>query len=394
MNDEQIDWPADLVTYSERAAYLRGLQAKTSVSSDRAAVDEPVAADGERAALLPCPFCGSENIQRQDNGSYGAFWTICDDCGACTGESGIKNQAEADAAWNRRAALTTQALASEKEAARFSPAEFERLRQSELLMADAVLSRDDRIAELERALKAFNQGTPDMKAISPSKLACDIASDPKVGLALMQSAGSQGGHNTAVAVQVVLDVENEKVARAVFDPTKTASPLRQAIRGAIYRWMKGDYVREDESLGEAVEVAVMSLATTPAEPPETKPSSPELLAQMAKNPNLSDVWLRRGSLNPPSRPAPLSTVAFQRGVESVTAFDGVQWAKEHMDEGGEGESGPVADEQIERALCAKVAEGETVHWYLEQAFPDDSERVRQIMVSEIVRVILQAGDSA
>jgi hypothetical protein len=52
--------------------------------------------------LLPCPFCGSKNIQRSDN-AYGAFWTMCDDCGACTGEGDVANQDEADARWNTRA---------------------------------------------------------------------------------------------------------------------------------------------------------------------------------------------------------------------------------------------------------------------------------------------------
>lgn len=97
----------------------------------------------------------------------------------------------------------------------------------------------------------------------PSKLAYDIASDSKVGEALMQFARSQGGHNTAVAVQVVLDVENAKIAQAVFDPDAKNTPLRKAIRGAIHRWMTGNHVREDQSLAEAVAVAVMPLVSTP-----------------------------------------------------------------------------------------------------------------------------------
>ena len=64
--------------------------------------------DKTREALAPCPFCGSRNIQRADNGDYGAFWCICDDCGACTGEVGIHSQAEADARWNARAALAAE----------------------------------------------------------------------------------------------------------------------------------------------------------------------------------------------------------------------------------------------------------------------------------------------
>lgn len=50
---------------------------------------------GECAALLPCPFCGSANIEKDAWSSLSAEGPGCDDCGAT---------AESAEAWNRRAA--------------------------------------------------------------------------------------------------------------------------------------------------------------------------------------------------------------------------------------------------------------------------------------------------
>jgi hypothetical protein len=52
---------------------------------------------------------------------------------------------------------------------------------------------------------------------------------------------------------------------------------------------------------------------------------------------------------------------------------------------------PANDDQINVALNAPVACGESVRWYLEQAFTNDESQVRDIMVREIVRVILAAS---
>ena len=89
-------------------------------------------------ALLPCPFCGGDNIQRADN-AYGAFWTICDECGACTGEAGIHSQAEADERWNRRPSQSEQSAAP-------VPAEWQLVpKQPTEAMIDAVDKREDNL---------------------------------------------------------------------------------------------------------------------------------------------------------------------------------------------------------------------------------------------------------
>src|SRR5690554_894377 len=73
----------------------------------------------ERADLLPCPFCGSTNIEIQistpDREGVPTN-LICSDCGA----SGpweyeqVNSHAKADAAWNRRAALQSKTAGLEK----------------------------------------------------------------------------------------------------------------------------------------------------------------------------------------------------------------------------------------------------------------------------------------
>lgn len=79
--------------------------------------------------------------------------------------------------------------------------------------------------------------------------------------------------------------------------------------------------------------------------------------------NSSDVEYIRADLRAPESPQPLAPPA----------------------------TGNVGATQIDAALSAKVACGETVRWHLEQAFPEDSATVREIMVREIVSVILASS---
>lgn len=60
---------------------------------------------------------------------------------------------------------------------------------------------------------------------------------------------------------------------------------------------------------------------------------------------------------------------------------------------GEVPAEPSAD-RIERALNALVAEGETARWYIEQAFQDDDETTRRLMVEEVARAMLAATPPA
>lgn len=62
----------------------------------------------EERALKSCPFCGRDDIhESSESGYYGAFWVVCEGCGACTSEVGIASQAEANERWNTRASLAT-----------------------------------------------------------------------------------------------------------------------------------------------------------------------------------------------------------------------------------------------------------------------------------------------
>jgi hypothetical protein len=53
-----------------------------------------------------------------------------------------------------------------------------------------------------------------------------------------------------------------------------------------------------------------------------------------------------------------------------------------------------SDAEIDEAMGRPVADGESVRWYLEQAFPDDEPQVRDCMVREIARVILSPVEQA
>lgn len=55
------------------------------------------------------------------------------------------------------------------------------------------------------------------------------------------------------------------------------------------------------------------------------------------------------------------------------------------------EPAELSDEQIDTALNALVAEGETARWYIEQAFQSDDEVTRRLMVQEVGRAMLAAA---
>jgi hypothetical protein len=89
---------------------------------------------------------------------------------------------------------------------------------------------------------------------------------------------------------------------------------------------------------------------------------------------------------------PAVPTAVEEEPESSSGHPITPLRQETRDSDESGSQAP-SDEQIERALCRLVAEGETVGWYLEQAFRDDEPDVAQIMSREIVRVIL-TGEAA
>ena len=54
--------------------------------------------------LLPCPFCGSHDIDAEGWASSDSAGPACDNCGALAGQTG-KSFVENVVAWNTRAAL-------------------------------------------------------------------------------------------------------------------------------------------------------------------------------------------------------------------------------------------------------------------------------------------------
>lgn len=54
------------------------------------------------AALLPCPFCGSTDIQLHGVIGYDGRWAVCEDCGCTMSEVATLNDQQAVARWNRR----------------------------------------------------------------------------------------------------------------------------------------------------------------------------------------------------------------------------------------------------------------------------------------------------
>lgn len=68
-----------------------------------------LAGPGDERGLLPCPFCGSLEIDPEGWSSTDTKGPACDDCGASAGEVS-KNHAENIAAWNQRTTLRTPAV--------------------------------------------------------------------------------------------------------------------------------------------------------------------------------------------------------------------------------------------------------------------------------------------
>lgn len=69
--------------------------------------------------LLPCPFCGCDDIRESGDNGYGAFWCMCEDCGVNTSETGVKSQAEANERWNYRATPSAGLRGDAEDAARY-----------------------------------------------------------------------------------------------------------------------------------------------------------------------------------------------------------------------------------------------------------------------------------
>ena len=66
--------------------------------------------------LLPCPFCGSNEIARQS--AMGEYWILCETCHATSVMSHYEQGA--DEAWNRRPAPPAKSEVSEAELRAFA----------------------------------------------------------------------------------------------------------------------------------------------------------------------------------------------------------------------------------------------------------------------------------
>ena len=100
------------------------------------------------AVLLPCPFCGSANIDAAGWASTNSSGPACDDCGASAGST-LADTPEANiAAWNNRQPTQTNALKIAREAA---------IEECALLVEGMGTSHDshagERFAKAIRALK-------------------------------------------------------------------------------------------------------------------------------------------------------------------------------------------------------------------------------------------------
>lgn len=83
-----------------------------------------------REALLPCPFCGSENINLHEGSSFRWVYMGCDDCGAQTGEYRFHTLVEQEQAkiealqdgkkeWNTRGTPTAPVATQSQEVMKF-----------------------------------------------------------------------------------------------------------------------------------------------------------------------------------------------------------------------------------------------------------------------------------
>jgi Lar family restriction alleviation protein len=66
--------------------------------------------DKDSAVLLPCPFCGSANIDPEGWGSENSSGPACDDCGASAGSTVASTPEENIEAWNKRQPTQSDAL--------------------------------------------------------------------------------------------------------------------------------------------------------------------------------------------------------------------------------------------------------------------------------------------
>lgn len=128
--------------------------------------------------LKPCPFCGNTNIVRSDD-NYGCFWTICDDCGACTGESGIRSQEEADERWNRRTPSPAPEGAAEPPVAWWSGGEYGGGDEHGRLSLGTFTEHEDTWHDIPVYAGWNNEGKPSRNEPPAALAAVPQAAEPK-----------------------------------------------------------------------------------------------------------------------------------------------------------------------------------------------------------------------
>lgn len=189
----------------------------------------------ERAALLPCPFCGSADIHQSGDNGYGSFWVACESCGISTNGVGDANQAEANARWNARA---TPAAVPPAGAQWTLTAPDGRQWQAESALRCAALELNSRVpatTQLERILAAAAE--PDLAerhvalgARFGVKHADDLIDAQAARIAELEAAASE-----TVAWATVCDDAIHSLSLAEEGANIRAEMLRDEVRGRDFK---------------------------------------------------------------------------------------------------------------------------------------------------------------
>lgn len=215
--------------------------------------------------LLPCPFCGTPPGTDIENNGVGVYWIICDNGAEACGSEGPyrHSQDDARAAWNRRAALSSAAVAEREPVAFVSANAVRHHIDSGTSQTGTVLHREQGELYGEKHLALYLDPPPTSELEAENARLATLVEVAELCLRNQQQ--------TADAIVAALEAERERLALAIcggedapgYANAQTVETLEQVARDNQLSHLRDiDHISALEAkLAERVKVKQLDNAT-------------------------------------------------------------------------------------------------------------------------------------